>query len=205
MNLQRQYDHQARPAAARGPFFIVLNAGSGSDDAQAVRETIEHAFLDAGRQHTLLLVDQPGKLAEQARRAVYQARATNGVVVAAGGDGTINTVAQAALEHGLPFGVIPQGTFNYFSRTHGIPSDVEEAVQVLLQAPPQPVQVGLVNDHVFLVNASLGLYPRSCWRTARPTSSSSAAAGWWRCSRRWPPSCASTGRCASGWKATAAR
>lgn len=164
MNPQRQFDDRddsgRRPGAARGPFFIVLNAGSGRDDAHAVREAIEHAFLEAGREHTLLLVDEPGKLAEQARRAVFQARATNGVVVAAGGDGTINTVVQAALEHGLPFGVIPQGTFNYFSRTHGIPADVGEAVKVLLQSPPQPVQVGLVNGRVFLVNASLGLYPQ---------------------------------------------
>lgn len=160
MNLQRQFGRPPHASAARGPFFIVLNAGSGSDDARAVREAIEHAFLDAGRQHTLLLVDQPDRLSEQARRAVFQARATNGVVVAAGGDGTINTVAAAALEHGLPFGVIPQGTFNYFSRTHGIPADVEEAVQVLVHAPPQPVQVGVVNEHLFLVNASLGLYPQ---------------------------------------------
>ena len=56
-------------------------------------------------------------------------------------------------------GVLPQGTFNYFSRTHGIPTDTEEATRALLNARVEPVQVGLVNDRVFLVNASLGLYP----------------------------------------------
>ena len=82
------------------------------------------------------------------------------MVVAAGGDGTLNAVAQAVLGSGCAYGVLPQGTFNYFSRTHGIPSDTAQAMQVLLHARAQPAQVGLVNGRVFLVNASLGLYPK---------------------------------------------
>ena len=93
-----------------------------------------------------------------AREAVERARAVGGVVVAAGGDGTVNAVAQATLGSGLAFGVLPQGTFNYFSRTHGIPGDTAEALQVLLTEQPRPAQVGLVNDRIFLVNASMGLY-----------------------------------------------
>ena len=72
----------------------------------------------------------------------------------------MNAVAQAVLGSGCAFGVLPQGTFNYFGRTHGIPQDTALAMQLLLHAPVQPVQVGLVNDRVFLVNASVGLYPR---------------------------------------------
>jgi len=58
------------------------------------------------------------------------------------------------------FGVLPQGTFNYFSRTHGIPFDTVAATQLLLTARAHPVQVGLINDRVFLVNSSIGLYPQ---------------------------------------------
>jgi diacylglycerol kinase family enzyme len=54
---------------------------------------------------------------------------------------------------------VPQGTFNYFARTHGIPTDPAEATLLLFRAVPTPVQVGAINDRVFLVNASLGLYP----------------------------------------------
>ena len=56
-------------------------------------------------------------------------------------------------------GVVPQGTFNYFARTHGIPAEADAAVRLLLTAEPAPVQVAAVNDRLFLVNASLGLYP----------------------------------------------
>jgi len=55
--------------------------------------------------------------------------------------------------------VVPQGTFNYFARTHGIPADPADAVSILLRSVPAPVQVAGINDRVFLVNASLGLYP----------------------------------------------
>lgn len=140
------------------PFFIVLNAGSGSESAAEARQVIEEGFAAAGRKHRIFLVDGPGRLQALAREAVERARAVGGVVVAAGGDGTINAVAQATLGSGCAFGVLPQGTFNYFSRTHGIPRDTAEALQVLLTEQPRAVQVGLVNDRVFLVNASMGLY-----------------------------------------------
>jgi diacylglycerol kinase family enzyme len=57
-------------------------------------------------------------------------------------------------------GVLPQGTFNYFSRTYGIPTDSAEATRVILHGGVHPVQVGRVNDRLFLVNASVGLYPQ---------------------------------------------
>ena len=126
----------------------------------AVRAAIQAACAAAGRTLQLLEVRQPGQLQALARQAVQAAQADGGVVVAVGGDGTLNAVAQAVLGSGCAFGVLPQGTFNYFSRTHGIPSDTGEALRVLLTDQPQPVQVGLVNGRVFLVNASLGLYPR---------------------------------------------
>ncbi len=145
---------------AAPPLFVVFNLASGHGDPALARAEIERACRDAGRPLQLLIVDQPGRIAEVARHAVELAGAAGGVVVAAGGDGTLNAVAQAALASGCSFGVLPQGTFNYFGRSHGIPSDTALAMRLLLTESPRPVQVGLVNDRVFLVNASVGLYPR---------------------------------------------
>lgn len=142
------------------PLFVVLNVGSGTGNAAAVRAIIETACAAAGRELHLMSVGDPRRLASIAAEAVRRAQGCGGVVVAAGGDGTINAVAQAVLGSGCAFGVLPQGTFNYFSRTHDIPFDTAQALQVLLHEQPQDVQVGLVNDRVFLVNASLGLYPK---------------------------------------------
>jgi len=164
------------PAA---PFVVVLNHGSGSDDPAATRSVIEGVFGQAAREHEILLVTDASRLRELAAAAVARARERRGVVVAAGGDGTINTVAQATIGSGCPFGVLPQGTFNYFSRTHGIPSDTGQATRLLTTARAHPAQVGWVNDKVFLVNASLGLYPnlledreayKKQWGRSRPVA-----------------------------------
>lgn len=142
------------------PFFILLNAASGHAETERQRTTIEDLLTAAGCEFELAVLDQAAELADIARHMAERARQAGGVLVAAGGDGTINTVARQAVESGCQFGVLPQGTFNYFGRTHSIPEDLSEAVQALLGAKVEPVQVGLVNERVFLVNASIGLYPK---------------------------------------------
>ena len=143
------------PAA---PLIFIINAASGSSDGDAKRVVIEDALRAAGRQGDVRFV-RPDALAQEARAAAATALATRSAVVAVGGDGTINAVAQAAHAAGCAMGVVPLGTFNYVARTHGIPTEPAEAAQMLMHAVPVPVQVGTVNGHVFLVNASLGLYP----------------------------------------------
>lgn len=143
-----------------GPLFIVMNSGSGHNDTDQARATITKIFEEAGREHQFLLLDSPSDLPRQAARAVELARAAGGIVVAAGGDGTLNGVAQAVLGSGCTFGVLPQGTFNLFGRVHGIPQDTDAQARALLSAHVENVQVGLVNGQIFLVNASVGFYPQ---------------------------------------------
>ena len=148
------------PPLTGPPLVVVFNIGAGHGQADDVRATLQAGCAAAGRKLQMMEVQDPQQLGKIAAEAVAQAKAQGGVVVAAGGDGTINTVAQATLGSGCHFGVLPQGTFNYFARTHGIPAETQAALQVLLAGHHQPAQVGLVGERVFLVNASLGLYPR---------------------------------------------
>jgi diacylglycerol kinase family enzyme len=141
------------------PFYIVLNPKSGSRDAQEARTQICSIIEGVGRKCEFLVVQQPRDLSEIARQAAHAAVRNHGVVVAAGGDGTINCVAHATLPTHRPFGILPLGTFNYSSRAHGIPLETEAAARALLNARIKPVQVGALNERIFLVNASLGLYP----------------------------------------------
>jgi diacylglycerol kinase family enzyme len=140
------------------PLQFVINAAAGSSDARAKREVVEAALRAHGRQGDLLFCS-PAQLTGVAHQAATKAIATRTAVVAVGGDGTLNTVAQAAHAAGCAIGVVPQGTFNYFARTHGIPAVPADAVRQLLHSVPTPVQVACINERVFLVNASLGLYP----------------------------------------------
>ena len=140
------------------PLQVVINAAEGSSDAEAKRELIEAVLRTAGRRGQLHF-SRTAELARVAQEAANRAIATRTAVVGVGGDGTLNTVAQAAHAVGCAMGVVPHGTFNYFARTHGIPDDPAEAARLLLGWTPWPVHVACVNDRVFLVNASLGLYP----------------------------------------------
>ena len=150
---------QVIPHESEPPLFFVLNRGSGRNDASASCQAIESAMLLAARRYRLFVIEDLDSLKPTIERAVDAACAEGGVVVAVGGDGTINAVANVALGSRCLFGALPQGTFNYFGRTHGIPEDILAALDDLLHGKPSPVQVGLVNDRVFLVNASVGLYP----------------------------------------------
>lgn len=150
---------QAPPGFLRELLVIVYNPGAGSGQETALHDAVAQACAAARRDFEWLVVRHPQDLSATAAQAVRLAQQAGGIVVAAGGDGTLNAVAAAVLPSGCKFGVLPLGTFNYFSRTHGIPTELADALQLLLQGSAQPVQVGLVNERVFLVNASLGLYP----------------------------------------------
>ncbi|KQT07630.1 diacylglycerol/lipid kinase family protein [Ramlibacter sp. Leaf400] len=148
-------------ASSAGPeLFVLINPGSGDTDAQERRAVIARVFGEAGRRFRFVELEGPWDLAKASEAACSLAHPDGGIVVAVGGDGTLNTVAQAAWKRGCVLGVLPQGTFNLFGREWGIAQDLETAARVLLDAQPQPVQVGQINDRIFLVNASLGLYPQ---------------------------------------------
>jgi diacylglycerol kinase family enzyme len=150
-----------RPALASDtPLFIVFNAASGAGDKQKIQADIASVLREAGRHHEFFLADRPEKIAACVRQAIDRAERSQGAVIVAGGDGTINAAAELTLPTRRPFGLLPQGTFNYTCRTHGIPLDSIEATRALLTARIKPIQVGRVNNRIFLVNASLGLYPQ---------------------------------------------
>lgn len=81
------------------------------------------------------------------------------VIVAGGGDGTINAVASVVAGSSVPFGVLPLGTLNHFAKDLGIPLELDEAIRNIAEGQPHAVDVGEVNDQIFLNNSSLGLYP----------------------------------------------
>jgi len=142
------------------PIFLVHNVGGRRRDGAQAMEPVQRSLKAAGRSCEIFEVrrgkDTPAVAAHGARLAT----ASGGVLAAAGGDGTLNAVAQAAFDADVVFGVVPLGTFNYFARVNRIPLDAAEAAAVLCEGEVQPVQVGLVNGRVFLVNASLGFYPQ---------------------------------------------
>jgi diacylglycerol kinase family enzyme len=82
-----------------------------------------------------------------------------GLVVAGGGDGTMNAVASVLAGSQAALGVLPLGTLNHFARDLGIPLALDDAIANIAHGRPVAVDIGEVNGRIFLNNSSLGLYP----------------------------------------------
>ena len=80
-------------------------------------------------------------------------------VVAGGGDGTVNAVAGKLAGTDTALGVLPMGTLNHFAKDVGIPLNLHAAVRTLFTGQITKVDVGEVNDRVFVNNSGVGFYP----------------------------------------------
>ena len=134
---------------------VILNMKSGTGKARRVGDKITQAFRLCGLQAKIIMAKKD--IAGEAATAV---RDGHRLIVAGGGDGTINAVASALVRTQAVLGVLPLGTFNHFARDLGIPLDLEAAVRVIAAGKAAQVDVGEVNGRTFINNSSVGLYPR---------------------------------------------
>jgi diacylglycerol kinase family enzyme len=132
---------------------VVLNGASGPGHARTDVERLQASFRQAGLEAQVLTdVD----LAQVARGAM---RDRPRVLVAGGGDGTLNAVANVVRGTETALGVLPLGTLNHFAKDLGLPLELDAAVRVIRAGRRAAVDVGEVNGRAFLNNASLGIYP----------------------------------------------
>ncbi|MFT3854328.1 MAG: diacylglycerol kinase family protein [Ilumatobacteraceae bacterium] len=136
-------------------FRVFLNETAGSATGDEQLADIVAAFADAGAEASAEHIP-PDELGAGMRAAAERGE----TVVVAGGDGTINTAAAVAVNDGITLGVLPLGTFNHFAKDLGVPTELAEAAEFLVAAVPTAVDVGEVNERVFVNNASIGVYPR---------------------------------------------
>lgn len=93
------------------------------------------------------------------------------LVVAFGGDGTLNEVANGLAGTGVPVGILPGGSTNVVCRTLGIPNDVVDATEHLLgladHLEPRPIDLGLANGRRFVFSCGAGLDATAAMRVDR--------------------------------------
>jgi diacylglycerol kinase family enzyme len=142
---------------------VIINRDSGAADKAALTRAIETAFTAHGWQVEFVLVGRDD-LQSRTKETVAQAP---GAIVVAGGDGTINAVATACVEVNRPLGILPAGTFNYVARNLRVPTEMSQAVAVIVNGQVRPLDVGEINGRLFLHNAGFGLYTRMLERRER--------------------------------------
>lgn len=138
------------------PLKIIISSGAGPSDNTKAAERLAQIFKEDQIAVDITLAQSGDEIVELARAA---ARDSCEVIVAAGGDGTINSVAAAVLDTDKVLGVLPLGTLNHFAKDLGIPIELETAARTIIAGHTTEVDVAEVNGRVFLNNSSLGLYP----------------------------------------------
>jgi diacylglycerol kinase (ATP) len=133
---------------------IIANPTSGSFLFHHNHQDTLTFLREQGWQVELWITRGPGDARFMARRAVEQKMA---VVIAAGGDGTINEIIQELAGSETALGVLPAGTVNVWAREVGIPLDNHRAREVLVHGQTRWIDLGLVNGRYFLLMVGIGL------------------------------------------------
>jgi diacylglycerol kinase family enzyme len=141
---------------APSPIVVILNAGAGAATKRpAIAADLRDLFRAAGHDAGIVTL-RPGQNPTEAAR---EASTHAAIVVAGGGDGTVSSVAAAVIDSPAALGILPLGTLNHFAKDLQIPTDLPRAVGVIAAGHIGRVDVGTVNDRVFVNNSSIGVYP----------------------------------------------
>jgi len=130
-------------------FFLIVNliAGQGrcKEIFPQVRKELDRYNIDYDLHYT----NEPEEATDVARMGI-EAGFTH--IVAVGGDGTVNEVANGVVGSDAALAVIPAGTGNDFIRMTGIPSDHRQAVKLLTRAHERMIDLGRIGTERYFVN-----------------------------------------------------
>jgi YegS/Rv2252/BmrU family lipid kinase len=129
-------------------------AGATPDVARARVERLERRLADAGVNGRVHLTERGGQ-ARELTRAALDAGAS--LVIAWGGDGTINEVASTLARSPTPLGIIPAGSGNGFANELGLDSDPDRAIETSLTGRNRTIDGGEFDGRLFFNIAGTGL------------------------------------------------
>jgi YegS/Rv2252/BmrU family lipid kinase len=137
----------------RKHLVFIINPRSGRDRVKAIQ-----ASLEATIDRTRFSFEIQYTVAPQHGTELARAAAEKGAwaVVAVGGDGSVADIAAALAGSNTALGIIPKGSGNGLARTLKIPLELDQALQVINQGKIQQIDLGYVNDKMFISNAGVG-------------------------------------------------
>lgn len=137
--------------------FIIVNARAGEEKIRTLRQTL--ASIRPIESYSIHLTEYGGHAGVLANEAVRQGAP---VVVAMGGDGTVNEVIQALANAETALAIIPAGSGNGLARHCDIPLQADQAISLIDQAKTISIDLGKINDTFFISNAGVGFDATVC-------------------------------------------
>jgi len=154
----------AVPRAAQGSFahgaglrriLAVFNPAAGRNCRDRFDQVVKH-LRDFGCFVSVVETTAPGHAEAIAREATANKESAFHVIVAAGGDGTINEIVNGLSGASLALGLMPLGTANVLADEIGLARDPEAVARALARGPIRPIHVGRINGRRFVMMAGAG-------------------------------------------------
>ncbi len=143
--------------------LLIINPVAGRKLIQKMILPVVRRFMDAGYLVSLCVTGKK----KEATELVRQHGAGVDLIVAAGGDGTLNEAVAGIIYEGLdvPVGYLPCGTVNVFAAAQGIPTEILAAAEAVAGGTVRSVDLGSFNDRFFTTSASFGAFTRASYST----------------------------------------
>jgi YegS/Rv2252/BmrU family lipid kinase len=134
--------------------IAILNPEAGHGKGRKLATTLAKVFRDAGMRIEVLVTPGPAEAARLAAEASDDGYAT---VIAAGGDGTANEIANGLIGTTTALGLYPLGTGNDLAHSLGYPRRLRDVPAFLANARRRVIDVGELNGRVFVNAAGVGI------------------------------------------------
>ncbi|MDP6593217.1 MAG: diacylglycerol kinase family lipid kinase [Candidatus Marinimicrobia bacterium] len=129
-------------------YLFVLNPLGGRGRALKLMDRLEPVLMERGVDYEICHTEAP----EHATEITREKREDYDVVVAFGGDGTMNEVVNGIVGSDTALGMIPLGTGNDFARSCRMPLKFDDAVENLLTGQPKKIDLGVFNGDKYFAN-----------------------------------------------------
>jgi len=133
--------------------FLILNPTAGQRKSSGTREKVDRALRECALECEIAATEKAGDGVELARQAVLGGY---DLVIAAGGDGTVNEVATGLIGTGVTLGILPLGTVNVLARQLRIPMNTRQAARTIAEGKVRHIDVGCANSRYFTLMAGFG-------------------------------------------------
>ncbi len=146
--------------------YFILNLQSGKATISSKLAVVIDMFTKAGYEVTARPTQERMDACAAAKYACGQGF---DLIVCSGGDGTLNEVIQGVMrsEKKLPIGYIPAGSTNDFARGVGIPRNIIDAVQWIIDGKKYPCDIGSFNDKFFTYIVAFGAFTEVTYETSQ--------------------------------------
>ena len=132
--------------ASKKKIVFILNPISGTHSKKEIPELIERTLDHELYDPELRLTEYAGHASEIAKECANEGV---DIVVAIGGDGTVNEVARSLVHTQTALGIIPCGSGNGLARHLCLPLDIKKAIQIINACKIEAFDYGVINDLPF--------------------------------------------------------